>query len=1109
MEEKRTGTPPPAVPAAEPSASDAPSTARRRGGNQKRKASSLSGGNNSAPQSTKRQAREKLPPVPFPPIHNGPLTRARQQPNNSVAAASSPLSSDVKSELEEAALAQAGGGEILSSDQANEVGNEDWEALEARIEADCEAIRSRDSNVHVVPNHAGWFSWTKTHPLEEKMLSSFFNGKSESRTPEIYMEIRNWIMKKFHHNPNAKIELKDLSEITVGESNARQEVMEFLDYWGLINYHPFPETDVSSKSIDGASDEATQAKSLVETLFRFESEQSCVTVAPRSSVSTPSVPTGFFPESSIAEELVKSEGPGVEYHCNSCSADCSRKRYHCQKQADFDLCNECFNSGKFKALTEAFEAVGSLPLPGERLSFADAGNPAMTLAAFLVRLLEPNIATASARSSLKSISSHHSGDRLALRHCFCLEDPPADKKSTCTERVDTEIVAEDTLQSEEQNAEKQEENDAPVVDANHGSNNIDCGSGEGNVQEKGETLSSSGVASADESASTKELNEMANEEPGPIQISESKDPDSPKKVASVAQQKSDDLAMDVEVPPGFEKEPDSTVVSGEPSESTEVPKDKEMLPNLEVNDPAKPEQLKDLIHGKCLIHGEWFEMRSKLIEKGIFEAENSLEVSLRESFEAFEPQLRPPFCLKIPSEEEYVNLNKAILFAILCEPQLAEVHIKHLHGLITDGYAYFTSLVIKVVNDLYPKLVDSVRVQVIWVVKEMVDVLAVGFDGLLMALLRQIIGGDFSEGNLWLCYEMACVFSDDWDCFFEEDDEPLVLSCALYVFLRLLADHCRLSHEAKIEALKRMEIQFCLRMFQEKFGLCLKIGRDLVRLLQDLVHVPEFRGILKDLVLNPAVFQAPGFIDISQLYLTRTSSKYFLLRITPEMENQLRFLLTHVKLGNQLRYQVWFGRKFFGFPGKETILVDIVRFICCCHHPTNDIIGSDIIPRWAVIGWLLKASYQRNYVEANVKLALFYDWLFFDEKFDKIMNIEPAMLLMVRSIPKYIDVTCKLLEFLLIMVENYDVDRKDIILKGVSTALSSLVGKGVVQSLDSLISSDLISPFLKQWFMKMFGNILPPRLSWPSATLATLQNSPQEAEHKTCEGKLAMPVKQR
>lgn len=295
-------------------------------------------------------------------------------------------------------------------------------------------------------------------------------------------------------------------------------------------------------------------------------------------------------------------------------------------------------------------------------------------------------------------------------------------------------------------------------------------------------------------------------------------------------------------------------------------------------------------------------MVSKLIKEATFEAEDKLEVTLREAFELVEPQLRPPFSLKIPTQENYSKLNNAIIFGILCEPHLAKVHIKHLHGLVTDGYAYFTSMLIKIVNDLYPKFVDSVRVQVILVAKEMVNVLAVGFDGLLVALLRQIVGGDFSEGNLWLCYEMVSVFLDNWHCLLE--DEPLVLTSALYVFLRLLADHCRLPNETKVETLKKMEIQFCVRMLRENFGLCLKIGRDLVRLLQDLVHVPEFRNIWKDLILNPSVFQVLNFVDISQLYLSRTSSRYFLLRITPEMENQLRFLLTHVKLGSQMQYQV-------------------------------------------------------------------------------------------------------------------------------------------------------------------------------------------------------------
>ena len=52
-----------------------------------------------------------------------------------------------------------------------------------------------------------------------------------------------------------------------------------------------------------------------------------------------------------------------------------------------------------------------------------------------------------------------------------------------------------------------------------------------------------------------------------------------------------------------------------------------------------------------------------------------------------------------------------------------------------------------------------------------------------------------------------------------------------------------------------------------------------------------------------------------------------------------------------------------------------------------------------------------------MKSALFYDWLFIDERVDNIINIEPAMLLMVYSTPKYIDMT--LLKFLFLLGDNY------------------------------------------------------------------------------------------
>jgi hypothetical protein len=49
-------------------------------------------------------------------------------------------------------------------------------------------------------------------------------------------------------------------------------------------------------------------------------------------------------------------------------------------------------------------------------------------AVFLSRLLGPDVAIASAHSSLKSISGSSPGIQLAARHCFVLEDPPDDKK---------------------------------------------------------------------------------------------------------------------------------------------------------------------------------------------------------------------------------------------------------------------------------------------------------------------------------------------------------------------------------------------------------------------------------------------------------------------------------------------------------------------------------------------------------------------------------------------------------------------------------------------------------------------------------------------------------
>lgn len=53
-----------------------------------------------------------------------------------------------------------------------------------------------------------------------------------------------------------------------------------------------------------------------------------------------------------------------------------------------------------------------------------------------MKLVESKRVTASVHSSLKSMSGNPSGEKLALRHCFVLEDPPDDgKTSSDTDRL--------------------------------------------------------------------------------------------------------------------------------------------------------------------------------------------------------------------------------------------------------------------------------------------------------------------------------------------------------------------------------------------------------------------------------------------------------------------------------------------------------------------------------------------------------------------------------------------------------------------------------------------------------------------------------------------------
>lgn len=320
-----------------------------------------------------------------------------------------------------------------------------------------------------------------------------------------------------------------------------------------------------------------------------------------------------------------------------------------------------------------------------------------------------------------------------------------------------------------------------------------------------------------------------------------------------------------------------------------------------------------------------------------------------------------------------------------------------------DGQTLVITTLNQVVLDKYPKLYEPCKVQMLWLLNEMIKANVNGVDSVIFNLFRQIPGGDISSRSVWLAENLLILLSEHRPWL---DKNPLLVATCVYNYLRLIVDHVN----PQLKDLRQKEIDFSITLLRERFADCMMIGRDLVRLLQNVLRLPEFDALWRDIHKNPTTL-SPNFTGIVQLMQTRTSRRFLQCRLTPEMERKLIFLTSQVRFGQQKRYQDWFQRQYLSTPESQSLRCDLIRFICGVIHPSNELLCSDIIPRWAIIGWII-SSCTSTVAASNAKLSLFYDWLFYDPERDNIMNIEPAILVMYHSIRNHPVISVTLLEFL-------------------------------------------------------------------------------------------------
>ncbi|XP_041566076.1 integrator complex subunit 3 homolog isoform X1 [Drosophila elegans] len=419
-------------------------------------------------------------------------------------------------------------------------------------------------------------------------------------------------------------------------------------------------------------------------------------------------------------------------------------------------------------------------------------------------------------------------------------------------------------------------------------------------------------------------------------------------------------------------------------------------------------------------------------------------------------------------DKQHEEISIGFLYIMLTDPVMAPKTYRDVTLVSRDGMNVIVANLTLLVAEKYTKLTEIARRQLIWVLREFVKHQVLSVENVIWNCLRQAGGGDASHRNLFLIESLLDIFIEyrTW-----LEGNPFLVQSTVYSFVRLIEDHAN----PALMPLRQKEVKFIISLIRERFHDVIPLGRDFVRLLQNVARIPEFEQLWRDILFNPKCLH-PTFNGIWHLLQVRTSRRFLQCRLLPDMERKISFLASSVKFGNQKKYQDWFQDKYFATPESHSLRSDLIRFIINVIHPTNDMLCSDIIPRWAIIGWLI-SSCTNPIASANAKLSLFYDWLFFDPSKDNIMNIEPGILVMYHSIRNHPFVSSTLLDFLCRITKNFYVNHEDKIRMGVYNSLKLILDKQVIPNIQPLFESPKLDRELRSLIRENFREFLAPGAS--------------------------------
>ncbi|CAI4222736.1 unnamed protein product [Auanema sp. JU1783] len=280
----------------------------------------------------------------------------------------------------------------------------------------------------VVPSYSAWFDYNTVHQIERRACPEFFNGRNKSKTPEVYLAYRNFMIDTYRLNPFEYLSATACRRNLAGDVCSIVRLHAFLEQWGLINYQvdndsrPAPVAPPPTSHFMVLADTPSGVQPINPNPSNYAPEKKAEPVedgekAKVEQLSNVGLRTDQY-QKMLAAMKAKGAAPGRDWTDQETlllleglemfKDDWNKVSDHVGTRTQ----DECILRFLQLPIQDPYlsgeEGVGATdvlgPLAYQPIPFSQSGNPVMSTVAFLASVVDPKVAAAASKAAIEEFS---------------------------------------------------------------------------------------------------------------------------------------------------------------------------------------------------------------------------------------------------------------------------------------------------------------------------------------------------------------------------------------------------------------------------------------------------------------------------------------------------------------------------------------------------------------------------------------------------------------------------------------------------------------------------------------------------------------------------------